>query len=194
MCVFHFLFMLVFRNELRNWNAHRERLDNFCICNRSLQVSVWSLCGYEQKPVDTKERYKGRSTSSRINKYMNGPTDTETEAKRVSWWGKPCHREATRRRGTCPVFRSGSNVTIGKYRGGNGNGVSRFARAYFYVSPGNHRCLFLFSFSSLSLCIVPLDTRTHTWSWLSTPLWLPFYRCRLSFCLSLYLRSLARLF
>lgn len=146
MRVFHFLLIPIFRNELRNWNARivKHCLDNFA--NRFFQISM-SLVDTRKKPVDTEERRKEQSTSRNINRYTNGLTaDTETEAKRVSWWGKPCHRGATRRRGTCPVFRRGSNVTIGKYKGGNGNGVSRFARAYFYVSPGSHRRLFLFSF------------------------------------------------
>lgn len=68
------------------------------------------------------------------------------------------------------VFRWSSNVTIGKYRGGNGNSVSRFARAYFYVSPGNRRLsLFLF-LPFVSYPPHPLHALTHTWSWLSTPL------------------------
>lgn len=108
-----------------------------------------------------KERYASICTG----KYANDPTGYGNRQNECRGEGT-CHKGATRRKGTCPVFRRGSNVTIGKYRGGNGNGVSRFARAYFYVSPGNlYRRLPFYRLSlafSLSLSsVVPL-TRAFT--------------------------------
>lgn len=88
-------------------------------------------------------------------------SDTEAEAKQASWWASMSWG-----RGTRPVFRRSSNVTIGKYRGRNGVMVCRGSPELTFMS---HRGTPMPSPSLLFPSLCPPDTRTHTWLWLSTP-------------------------